>query len=128
MDPETLIEIITATGLTRMKVDVKASLDKKKKENDQLGQLGQQVQQLDQQLKQTTAEAQKLQQEIQKLNAEKMQLERERFQFEKELEWFKANDDSSFNNSKLDLDKKRVQLEAAQLLDANHRNDEIKND
>ena len=128
MDPETLIEIITATGLTRMKVDVKASLDKKKKENDQLGQLGQQVQQLDQQLKQTTAEAQKLQQEIQKLNAEKMQLERERFQFEKELEWFKANDDSTFNNSKLELDKKRVQLEAAQLLDINHRNDEVKND
>lgn len=127
MDPETLIEIVTATGLTRMKVDVKASLDKKKKENDQLGQLGQQVQQLDQQLKQTTAEAQKLQQEIQKLNAEKMQLERERFQFEKELEWFKANDDSTFNNSKLELDKKRVQLEAAQLLDINHRNDEVKN-
>lgn len=127
MDPETLIEIITATGLTRMKVDVKASLDKKKKENDQLGQLGQQVQQLDQQLKQTTAEAQKLQQEIQKLNAEKMQLERERFQFEKELEWFKANDDSTFNNSKLELDKKRVQLEAAQLLDINRRNDEVKN-
>lgn len=127
MDPETLIEIITATGLTRMKVDVKASLDKKKKENDQLGQLGQQVQQLDQQLKQTTAEAQKLQQEIQKLNAEKMQLERERFQFEKELEWFKANDDSTFNSSKLELDQKRVQLEAAQLLDANRRNDEVKN-
>lgn len=128
MDPETLIEIITATGLTRMKVDVKASLDKKKKENDQLGQLGQQVQQLDQQLKQTTAEAQKLQQEIQKLNAEKMQLERERFQFEKELEWFKANDDSTFNSSKLELDQKRVQLEAAQLLDNNSRNDEIRND
>ena len=128
IDPDTLIEIITATGLTRMKADVKASLDKKKKENDQLGQLSQQVQQLDQQLQQTTTEAQKLQKEIERLNAEKLQLERDRLKYEQELEWFKAKDQSSFNASKLEWEKKRVQLEAAQLLDNNSRNDEIRND
>lgn len=128
IDPDTLIEIVTATGLTRMKADVKASLDKKKKENDQLGQLSQQVQQLDQQLQQTTTEAQKLQKEIERLNAEKLQLERDRLKYEQELEWFKAKDQSSFNASKLEWEKKRVQLEAAQLLDNNSRNDEIRND
>ena len=128
IDPDTLIEIVTATGLTRMKADVKASLDKKKKENDQLGQLSQQVQQLDQQLQQTTTEAQKLQKEIERLNAEKLQLERDRLKYEQELEWFKAKDQSSFNASKLEWEKKRIQLEAAQLLDNNSRNDEIRND
>ena len=128
LDADTLIEIVTATGLTRMKADVKASLDKKKKENDQLGQLSQQVQQLDQQLQQTTTEAQKLQKEVERLNAEKLQLERERLKYEQELEWFKAKDQSSFNASKLEWEKKRVQLEAAQLLDNNSRNDEIRND
>lgn len=128
LDADTLIEIVTATGLTRMKADVKASLDKKKKENDQLGQLSQQVQQLDQQLQQTTTEAQKLQKEIERLNAEKLQLERDRLKYEQELEWFKAKDQSSFNASKLEWEKKRVQLEAAQLLDNNSRNDEIRND
>ena len=128
LDADTLIEIVTATGLTRMKADVKASLDKKKKENDQLGQLSQQVEQLDQQLQQTTTEAQKLQKEIERLNAEKLQLERDRLKYEQELEWFKAKDQSSYNASKLEWEKKRVQLEAAQLLDNNTRNDEIRND
>ena len=128
LDPDTLIEIVTATGLTRMKADVKASLDKKKKENDEVGQLSQQVQQLDQQLQQTTNEAQKLQKEIERLNAEKLQLEKDRLKYEQELEWFKAKDQSSFNASKLEWEKKRVQLEAAQLLDNNSRNDEIRND
>lgn len=128
LDPDTLIEIVTATGLTRMKADVKASLEKKKKENDQLGQLSQQVQQLDQQLKQTTTEAQKLQQEIERLNAEKLQLEKDRLKYEQELEWFKAKDQSSYNASRLEWEKKRIQLEAAQLLDNNSRNDEIRND
>ena len=102
IDPDTLIEIVTATGLTRMKADVKASLDKKKKENDQLGQLSQQVEQLDKQLQQTTTEAQKLQKEIERLNAEKLQLERDRLKYEQELEWFKAKDQSSYNASKLE--------------------------
>lgn len=128
IDPDTLIEIVTATGLTRMKADVKASLDKKKKENDQLGQLSQQVEQLDKQLQQTTTEAQKLQKEVERLNAEKLQLERDRLKYEQELEWFKAKDQSSFNASKLEWEKKRIQLEAAQLLDNNSRNDEIRND
>ena len=75
VDPETLIEIISSTGLTKMKENVKLSLAKKKSENDQLGQLGQQVQQLDQQLKETTKEAQKLQQQVESLNAEKLKLE-----------------------------------------------------
>ena len=127
LDPDILLDVITASGMTEMKTDVKAALDNKKKEANQLGQLSQQVEQLSQQLKTATSESEKLQREISRLNDEKIRLERERLQHEKEIEWFKAKDQGEFNKSKLDLDKKRIELEAAQLLDNNLRNDEIKN-
>ena len=128
VDPETLIEIITSTGLTKMKENVKTSITKKKTENDQLGKLSQQVQQLDQQLKQTSSEAEKLQKEVESLNAEKLKLEKDKLEFQKQLEWFKAKDQSSYNEQKLEWEKKRVQLEGLQLLDNNKNNDEIRNE
>lgn len=128
LDPETLIELVTSTGLTRMKEDVKASLAKKKQENNQLGQLSQKVQEMEQQLKQASQEAQKLQKEVQSLNATKLDLEKQKLQFEKEIGWYKAKDESSYNESKLELEKKRVQLEGLQLFDTNKKNDEIKNE
>lgn len=128
VDPETIIEVITAKSLTKMKEDVKLSLAKKKAENDQLGKMNQQLQQMDQQLKQTTKEAQKLQQEVEQLNSQKLQLEKDKLEFQKQLEWFKAKDLSSYNQEKLEWEKKRVQLEGLQLLDDNHRNNEIRND
>ena len=127
VDPEVILEAITSTGLTKMKANVSTALSKKKTENDQLGQLNQQVQQLDGELKKTTSENQKLQAEIQKLNSEKLQLEKDRLQHDKELDWFKARADNSYNESKLSFEQKRVQLEAAQLLDENANNDEIRN-
>ena len=128
VDPETIIEIVTATGLTKMKEDVYRSITKKKKEADELGKLGQQVQDLDKQLKDVTNEAKKLQTEVDKVNAEKLQLEKDRLQFEKELEWYKAKTLNSFNEEKLKYESKRVALEGAQLLDENHRNDIVRKD
>lgn len=127
VDPDIVLQIAGAKGLTRLKIDVTNSLEKKKQESNQLGQLSQQVQQLDQQLKQATTEAQKLQQEVQRLDAERLQLEKEKAAFEKELKWFTAKSTDSYNDSRLELEKKRVDLEAVQLLDNNSRNDEIKN-
>ena len=127
LDPETLIEVMTSTGLTKMKENAKLSIAKRKAENDQLGQLNQQLQQMDQQLKQTTQEAQKLQQEVQKLNESKLQLEQEKLAFEKQLEWYKAKSDTSYKDQMIELEKKRVQLEGLQLIDIDPRNNEIKN-
>ncbi len=126
VDPEVLIEIITASGLTKMKESVKTSMAKKKAENDQLGQLNEQVQQLDQELKQTAQEAQKLQAEVKQLNAQKLQLEKEKLDFEKQLEWYKARTDSSYKDQLIELQKRRVQLEGLQLFDDNASNDEIR--
>lgn len=127
VDPEVILEALTATGLTKMKIDVSTAMTKKRAENNQLGQLNQQVQELDKQLKQATSEGQKLQQEVEKLNAQKIQLESERLSFDRELGWYVAKNKAEFERAKVDEEKKRVQLEAAQLLDDNYRNDEIKN-
>jgi predicted nucleic acid-binding Zn-ribbon protein len=126
VDPEIILEMITSNGLTKMKSDVMKALNKKKNENNQLGQLDQQVKQLDSELKEVSGEAQKLQKEVQRLSAEKLQLEKERLAYEKELEWYKARSDNRFKEKTLEANMKRVELEGLQLLDENKRNDEIR--
>ena len=126
VDPEIILESITAKSLTKMKSDILSAINRKKQENNQLGQLSQQVEQLDQQLKETASVAEQLQKELEKLNAEKLKLEQEKLQHEKELEWYKAKTDSNYKNEMLEWNKKRVQLEGLQLLDNNKRNDEIR--
>jgi len=127
VDPEVILEAITATGLTKMKADVGIAMTKKRAENNQVGQLNQQLQELDKQLKQAQSEAQKLQKEVERLNSEKIQIEAGRLAFDKELGWYTAKNKVMFDEAKIEWEKKRVQLEAAQLLDDNHNNDEIKN-
>jgi FtsZ-binding cell division protein ZapB len=128
IDPETIIEIVTATGLTKMKEDVKSSLEKKRREADTVNKLQQQAEELSGQLKQVTQEAQQLQQQVKALNEAKLQLEKERLAFSKELEWYKARGESSYKTSMLELEKKRIELEGLQLIDNNPNNDEIKNE
>lgn len=127
VDPEVILEAITATGLTKMKADVSTALSKKRQENDQLNKAGQQLKQLDEQLREVSKENQKLQAEITRLNQEKLKLEQDRLQYEKDLGWYKAKSDDKYNISKLELEKKRVELEGAQLLDENENNNEIRN-
>jgi uncharacterized protein (DUF342 family) len=127
MDPEIIIEVATASGLTKMKAEVLKAIGNKRKENNQLQQLTGQVQQYEQQLKQMQQELSKSQQQIERLNAEKLAMEKEKLDFDKELGWYKEKQLTEFNNSKLELDKKRVELEALQLIDLNSNNDEIKN-
>ena len=125
-DPELVVDMITSSGLTNMKAEIKKSLNKRKEENNQNMQLSQQVQQMDQQLKQVSTEAEKLQKEVQRLNSEKLELEKQRLAFEKELEWYKAKTENSYKQGMIEANKKRVELEALQLVDNNPNNDEIK--
>lgn len=127
VDPEIIVQLATASGLTEMKKDVLNAIHKKKQEEGQMQQMDQQLQQMDQQLKKASQQAQKLESEVKRLNEMKLQLENEKLDFEKELEWFKAKDDSAYKESSLELEKKRVKLEGLQLLDDNKNNDEIKN-
>lgn len=127
VDPEVILEAITATGLTRMKMDVLAALNKKRQESSQLNQLSQQVKDLEQQLRQATSEAQKLQQQVTNLNEAKLQLEKDKMNIQREIDWFKARSKDEYDKKMLEFEGKRVQLEGLQLLDDRHNNDEIKN-
>lgn len=127
VDPEIILEVITSKGLTKMKSDVNAAMLKKRAETNQLNQLNQKVEELEAQLKQAVSEKEKLQGDVTRLNHEKLQLEAERLAFDKELGWYEAKNEAMFNEAKIDWERKRVELEAAQLLDSNPKNDEIKN-
>lgn len=127
VDPEIILETVTATGLTRMKEDVYAAISKRRKEMNEVGQLSQQVEQLDNQLKQAQTEAQKLQQQVNQLNEAKLKLEQEKLAFQKEIEWFTAKSKDKYDSSMVELEQQRVKLEGLQLLDNNLNNDEIKN-
>lgn len=127
VDPEIIIEAVTAKGLTELKADVIGALNKKKEENNVTAQLDQQVKQLDQQLKQATQQTENLQKEVARLNEEKIKLERDRLAFEQEVGWYKVRSERDFNDDKIELDTQRVKLEALQLVDNNNKNDEVKN-
>jgi len=127
VDPEIIIEVATSSGLTKMKEEVKKSIAKKAEENNQLQQYEQKVQELDKQLKEATQATKQLEGEVKRLNEAKLQLEKEKLSFEEEIGWYTAKSEDDFRESKLELDKKRVELEAVQLVDDNKQNDEIKN-
>lgn len=127
-DPEIIVELATATGLTEMKSDVLNAIRRQKQEANQMQEMDQQMQQMEQQLQEAQKAAEQLQSEVEKLNEAKLQLENEKLDFEKELGWYQARSENNIEKEKLEWEKKRVELEAVQLLDDNKNNDEIKND
>ena len=127
-DPDILIAVSTSTSLTEMKLAVAKSIKNKKEENNQLQQLSQQSQQAQQQLKELQAAFEKAQAKIESLNEAKLQIDREKIQKNYETDMFKINTTKEFNEEKIVQEKRRIDLEALQLIDTNQNNDEIKND
>ena len=127
-DPDILIAVSTSTSLTEMKLAVAKSIKNKKEENNQLQQLSQQSQQAQQQLKELQAAFEKAQAKIESLNEAKLQIDREKIQKNYETDIFKIKTTKEFNEEKIVQEKRRIDLEALQLIDTNQNNDEIKND
>ena len=127
-DPDILIAVSTSTSLTEMKLAVAKSIKNKKEENNQLQQLSQQSQQAQQQLKELQAAFEKAQAKIESLNEAKLQIDREKIQKNYETDMFKIKTTKEFNEEKIVQEKRRIDLEALQLIDTNQNNDEIKND
>lgn len=128
VDPDILIAVSTSTSLTEMKIAVAKSIKNKKEENNQLQQLSQQSQQAQQQLKELQAAFEKAQAKIESLNEAKLQIDREKIQKNYETDMFKIKTTKEFNEEKIVQEKRRIDLEALQLIDTNQNNDEIKND
>lgn len=128
VDPDILIAVSTSTSLTEMKLAVAKSIKNKKEENNQLQQLSQQSQQAQQQLKELQAAFEKAQAKIESLNEAKLQIDREKIQKNYETDIFKIKTTKEFNEEKIVQEKRRIDLEALQLIDNNPNNDEVRND
>jgi len=126
VDPRVVLSAITSNSLTSMKNNVNNALDKKKKEDDSLGQLSQQVEQLNSELQKQQQSSQQLESKINQLNEEKIQLERDKLQFQKEIGWFKEKANKEYKDKEIVELRKRVELEGLQLIDDNKNNDEIR--
>lgn len=126
-DVDVVIDAITTESLTEMKEKIKEGIAKKSGDTDIQSQLQQQLLQLQEQLKQITQQAEQLQSENQQLKEADRQLAADKVNKDYEVKKTVADSNSSFNNEKIELEKKRVELEKLQLTDKNTNNDEVQN-
>lgn len=126
LDAEAIIDLATTKSTTDVKIKMHKAIQKQKKENNQIQQLGQQLQQAQQQLQQMQQELQKSQQQVQQLNQQKMQLEQAKLQQSSQIDLYKAETDRTYKEAVVANDKRKTDVEIMQLSDGNPYNDEIK--
>lgn len=126
LDAEAIIDLATTKSTTDIKIKMHKAIQKQKKENNQLQQLGQQLQQAQQQIQQMQQELEKSQQQVQQLNQQKMQLEQAKLQQSSQIDMYKAETDRTYKEAVVANDKRKTDVEIMQLSDGNPYNDEIK--
>lgn len=126
LDAESIIDLATTKSTTDVKIKMHKAIQKQKKENNQIQQLGQQLQQAQQQIQQMQQELQKSQQQVQQLNQQKMQLEQAKLQQTSHIDMYKAETDRTYKEAVVANDKRKTDVEIMQLSDGNPYNDEIK--
>ena len=126
LPPDIIIEAVTCKSLPDLKYKIKRAMRKQKEENNQMQQMQQQIQQLQEQLKQASGELQKAQKEVESLNKTKLELEQKEMQMKYKLEWYKADTERTYKQATVEEQKKRTEVELAQLTDGNPYNDKIR--
>ena len=126
LPPDLIIEALTSKSIPDLKYKVKQALRIQKEENNQIAQLTQQVEQLQNQLKEMSQQLQASQQQVQKLNQDKLQLQQQEMQMKYQIEWYKANTDRTYKEATVEEQKKRTEVEIAQLYDGNPYNDKVR--
>lgn len=124
-----ITNIMTSNSITELKRYIDRSIDKKKKENDMIGQLQQQLQQaqqgaqeLEKANKQLQDQLAQLEQKLQSSNEAKLQIEAEKVKIEQE----KVKNDKEYNDKVIEVKEKQVQAQVLQIYDSNPYNDKIK--
>lgn len=125
-EPDIIMEAMTATSVTEMKTNMNRAYQKKKKEENLLGQMQKKIEELGGQLQQAQSELQKAQQKIEALNEKKMEIDMQRLQIDKELGMYKAKIDKEYKEGLVNIKKNELQVEIGQLHDGNPYNDIIK--
>lgn len=126
LPPDIIIEAITSKSIPDLKYKIKRAMRIQKDENNQMQQLSQQNQQLQQQVQQMQKQLQEDQKKIEQLNQTKMQLEQKQLEQTYKIEMYKANTERTFREATIEEQKRRTQVELAQLTDGNPYNDKIK--
>ena len=126
LPPDIIIEAITSKSLPDLKYKVKKAMQQAKEENNQLQQLNQQNQQLQQQLQDMQKQLQEAQRKVESLNQTKLQLEQKQLEQNYKIEMYKANTDRTYKEATVEEQKRRTQVEIAQLTDGNPYNDKIR--
>lgn len=127
LTPDLILEIATNKNLPDLKYKIKKAMEKKEEENNQIQQLNQQLQEAQQQMEQLQNQNQQLQQQLQQIDQQKMQLEQQKIKTQADIDWYNAQTERRYKESTAETDKKRTEIEIAQLHDGNPYNDSIKN-
>lgn len=126
LPPDLIIEAITSKNIPELKYKIYKAMKIQKKENNQIQQLTEQLEQANAQLKQTTQQLQQAQKKIESLNQAKLQLEQHEIQVKYQIEQYKADTDRRYKEATAEEQKRRTQVELAQLTDGNPYNDKIR--
>ena len=126
LPPDIIIEAVTSKSLPDLKYKVRKAMQIQKDENNQIQQLSQQNQQLQQQLQEMQKQLQEAQKKVESLNQTKLQLEKKQLEQNYKIEMYKANTDRSYKEATVEEQKRRTQVEIAQLTDQNPYNDKIR--
>ena len=126
LPPDIIMEALTSKSIPDLKYKVKKAMQIQKQENSQLQQMSQQIEQLEKQLKETTSELSKAQNTIQSLNQDKLKLEQQELQMKYQIEWYKAQTDRTYKQATTEEQKRRTEIELAQMYDGNPFNDKVK--
>jgi len=125
-DVEIIFDAITTESITEMQTSIKDSIKKKREENNVAEKLQQQLEEAQNQMKQIQAEMQKTTNELQALQKRNIDLEEKKLQIDYTLRK-QANDNTrTFNDSKLEMDERKLELEKLQMFDNNPYNNEVK--
>lgn len=126
LPPDIIIEAITSKSLPDLKYKIKKAMKQAKEENNQLQQISQQNQQLQQQLQEMEKQLQAAQKKVESLNQAKLQLEQKQIEQNYKVEMYKANTERTYKQATVEEQKRRTQVELAQLTDGNPYNDKIR--
>ncbi len=126
LPPDIIIEAMTSKSVPDLKYKIKQAMKQAKEENNQLQQLNQQNQQLQQQLQEAQKQLQAAQQQIEKLNQTKLQLDQKQLEQTYTIEMYKANTERTYKQATVEEQKRRTEVEIAQLTDGNPYNDKLR--
>lgn len=126
LPPDIIIEAITSKSIPDLKKKVKQAMQIQKDENNQIQQLTQQVEQLQKQLQDASSQLEQSQKKIESLNQTKLQLEQREADMKYQVEWYKARTDRTYKEATAEEQKRRSEIEIAQLYDNNPYNDKLR--